>query len=531
MSIIWDRHKRRVFRLALQRVYPSYEELDLFIDEAIDENLADITGDKRLPIAINYLLRWAQGKTGKLDELFESFCDDHSEDEVIPLIKTAKSIVSEIDVAAQKVLGKQDWDSLFLCFNEGDFEGDFLELKRAFQAVGNLLVNPKFRNSIRSATPFGDPPTSVLEMRGKLEKWDSPDLAFWFVSGALKELSRSYPNGERDLTPLGNWKAQLSQKYELSEIADTEKTLSAGYLIVAVQETGRTRKGITEVILYPELHIDPFSMSEQVSSPDTIALLNQETMEPIKCKLSEVGTFLSRLLHRAEDKLAPYCGQVTLELFLKWPQIEEDTANWDAEDRDQNAFKFKYQRYLIRSLDRFVSFREKQALMSRLEQKWKALEESVTNQSPYEKFHVQDACPEPGQLLALLSNSTGLTLAAKLPEDKNHRKAVFSNIINSAVPIAVWAENTACPPQTIRETIEAVFAGSCFTRFDSVADYWMQSRGKLNNDEVACGLRALFDCPTRWPTSLPNTASDIAEAKSAQSSEIIAADEDLIVAP
>ena len=526
MSITWENNKRKAFKSALHQVYSNYGDLDIFVEDAIDEKLADITETTRVKTAIGYLLRWAASREGMLDRLFEAFCEENPRNSTIDIIK-GKPITSVSSCHQERKVKGEQWDSLFYYLNEGDFR----LLERAFQAVGNLLVNPKFKDAIRSETLFGNPPTSVLEMREKLKEWDSPELAVRFVSGALKELSRSYPNGERDLTPLGNWKAQLSQKYELSDIADIEKTVSAGYLIVAVQESGRTRKGITEVILYPELRIAPFPMSNQASSPDTITLLNQETMEPTKCKLSEVGTSLSRLLHRAEDKLAPYCGQVTLELFLKWPQIEEDTANWDAEDRDQNAFKFKYQRYLIRSLDRFVSFREKQALMSRLEQKWKALEESVTNQSPYEKFHVQDACPEPGQLLALLSNSTGLTLAAKLPEDKNHRKAVFSNIINSAVPIAVWAENTACPPQTIRETIEAVFAGSCFTRFDSVADYWMQSRGKLNNDEVACGLRALFDCPTRWPTSLPNTASDIAEAKSAQSSEIIAADEDLIVAP
>ncbi|MFK8184519.1 MAG: effector-associated domain EAD1-containing protein [Phormidesmis sp.] len=538
MSITWDRHKRKAFKSALHQVYPDYNQLDLFVYDAIDENLADITNDTRVEISIRYLLRWADGREGVLDELFEAFCEENPNNSNIAIIE-GKSITAVSTGSHPSKIAQQDWDRLFQSFNEGDK----LELSRAFKVVSKLLVNPKFQTSIRSLEPFEAVPQSVLTIRERLEKWDSPELSFCFACEALEQLRLSDSEGVRDLTPIAQWKDWISKTYQLADITDVEP-VTAGYLIVSVQETGRRRQQVKDVMLYPELHIlqqpseQPSEQSpEQVLSAvdgengEALFQLNQQTMTPVKCPLSEIGKALSKLLHKAEDKLLPYCERVTLELFLRWPQIEEDAANWDGEDRDQNDFKFKYQRYLIRSLDRFLKAKRNKALMPMLERNWQALEASVSRQLPYEKFHHHKTCPESGQLKALLSQKTGLTLAALLPEDEKARKAVFNNIIESAVPVAIWTANASCSSQQMLEKLEkGVLVGACLTNFDSVAECWMQSRAQQLDDELVGGLRVLFDCPTRWPTSLPNTASDAA-AQPAKASEIIAADDDLIVAP
>ncbi|MGC1306651.1 MAG: effector-associated domain EAD1-containing protein [Phormidesmis sp.] len=72
MSIDWTHQKRIIFKSALQRVYPDYEELELFVDDGIDENLANIADVKRLPLVIGDLVRWAK-TNNKLNELFEAF--------------------------------------------------------------------------------------------------------------------------------------------------------------------------------------------------------------------------------------------------------------------------------------------------------------------------------------------------------------------------------------------------------------------------------------------------------------------------
>ncbi|MFK8184517.1 MAG: effector-associated domain EAD1-containing protein [Phormidesmis sp.] len=91
----WNHDSRKAFRLALQRVYPSYEALALFVSESIDENLANIAGDKRLDLAVHALLQWALTKPGKLDELFEAFCAENPNSSDIPGIRNAIASLSD----------------------------------------------------------------------------------------------------------------------------------------------------------------------------------------------------------------------------------------------------------------------------------------------------------------------------------------------------------------------------------------------------------------------------------------------------
>ena len=113
----------------MQKAYPSYEELDLFVSEAVDENLADITGDRRLSIAVGSLLQWAQKKPGKLDKLFESFCEDHPNHPDIPLIGH-RTVASD-----SKSVGERPFSSFI-----ADFRDQLIQRKQ----IHDLSRNSEF---------------------------------------------------------------------------------------------------------------------------------------------------------------------------------------------------------------------------------------------------------------------------------------------------------------------------------------------------------------------------------------------------
>ncbi len=74
----WDNTRKKQFREALQDVYRSYGDLQIFVRDAIDRNLAEIVGQSGLTGAAFELLEWAQAK-GEIDRLYAAFCreNDH----------------------------------------------------------------------------------------------------------------------------------------------------------------------------------------------------------------------------------------------------------------------------------------------------------------------------------------------------------------------------------------------------------------------------------------------------------------------
>jgi hypothetical protein len=74
----WDNTRKKQFRAALQDVYRSYGDLQIFVRDAIDRNLAEIVGQSGLTGAAFELLEWSQAK-GEIDRLYAAFCreNDH----------------------------------------------------------------------------------------------------------------------------------------------------------------------------------------------------------------------------------------------------------------------------------------------------------------------------------------------------------------------------------------------------------------------------------------------------------------------
>lgn len=81
-GINWDNTKRKAFRLALQAVYPKKADLELFVAEELDENIAEIADDTTLNAMTHSLIKWARAK-GKLGKLFQAFCRENPNHPVI----------------------------------------------------------------------------------------------------------------------------------------------------------------------------------------------------------------------------------------------------------------------------------------------------------------------------------------------------------------------------------------------------------------------------------------------------------------
>lgn len=236
-----------------------------------------------------------------------------------------------------------------------------------------------------------------------------------------------------------------------------------------------------------------------------------------------MGQQLARLVHRAEDLLIPvHCEEVTLELFLAWPQLDEQISKWDAVDRRGNREQFRNRRYVVRSLDRFYAFESQPALKATLEKNWKLLHTCIQDKDPYHHFPLETRFSEAGQLRTRLNKKTGLKFIGQMPVELGDRKIMFDNIIDAAVPVALWIENTERSAADISREIEAIFQSASLTCFDTVADCLMQSRADTNN-HTARELRLLVDCPERWPESLPKPVS-----QSTQKNELFEDDESIV---
>lgn len=501
MSIDWnDRSKRKVFRQMLQRVYRNYDDLDLFVDEELDENLAAIAHDQNVETAVHALLKQMRSDN-RLNEVFDAFCRENPNASGIEELQMSPMVLAK----APDIEDKR-WDNLFDNFQTDDL----LDLERAFK----VAVQSALLDEFKGKQLFDIEVDSIATIRERLEHWDEPRLAVLFASQSIEEIARSNRRGNRNLAELEKWRDRMAQDYGVSLVSPEVASTQAGYLIVSLKDTGQVTKGEKEVMLFPELRVDDDSSESQ---------LLLAPMDKVKCKLSEVGRHLAELLHRAEDSLVPvHCDEVTLELFLAWPQIEEQTAQWNAVDRRGTSEKFKHRRYVVRSLDRHDAFERQPAFRSKLKKNWALLHTCIRDKDPYRHFPLETCFAESGQLRTRLSQKTGLKFIGMLPIAESDRKAMFYNIIDAAVPVALWIENTERPSADISAEIDAIFQSACLTCFDTVAECLMQGRANTSN-HTAHRLKVLVDCPDRWPKSLPKVIAN--GASQAQVFE----DEDLIV--
>jgi hypothetical protein len=158
---------------------------------------------------------------------------------------------------------------------------------------------------------------------------------------------------------------------------------------------------------------------------------------------------------------------------------------------------------MVRSLERLLE----KTTYNNLIQKWKLLADLERTGIAYKQFLEQKHSPKPGTLTALLNKSPGLKLLTELPADYEERQEILYDIINSAVPIALWlSEASDCTSDEILVVFNDLLKDSCLTNFSEIAQKCREKRAEPEN-KIIRHLRLLCDCPDRYPI-LPESTRD-----------------------
>ncbi len=483
MTIDWnDTDKCIAFRVALEAVYFDYDELDRFVTERLGENLANISEKTKMStVTFKLLYRWAKPDERKLAQLFAAFRAENPDHPVIatlqqPLLTRTSKLTAE------------DWETLF----EQVSPDDFADIRRAFLRALRQVFSADFLTGQAVPSPLHEPD----QIQAFLVRHDNPKLALRFVEFVIVELQRSDEESSRDLTALEAWRDRIAQKYNILVEAPEPSAPTArhGYLLVALKESGRKTQEGADVTVFVELRV----------TGELTPIAFDATS--VTCPFDQVARHVSRWIHKAEEALLPYeCGRVTLELFLPCVHLEENIAAWEVQNEQGLPIALGGQRgFVVRSLERVLN----RTTQTVLKQKWRLLENCVGVNNVYDRFHLQEACPVPGTLLTFLEDSLGLRLVAKLPSDREQRKALLYDIINSAVPIALWStEFDQFSAAELKTQVDHLLSASQLTNFADLATQWRRKRAQ-NENGVIKNIRLLCDCPDRWPTLPDSTRTE-----------------------
>lgn len=490
-----DNKNRKVFRQALQAVYPNDSALEIFVDEELNENLAAVAGGDNLQVTAHGLVKWARAK-GQLDNVYNAFKAENPTHPVIEELEREDTF----QVQQESHLSPDDWQSLFDQF----VADDLADLRRSFLFAFREVMHIDFKLAQRNAPP---PLTDRAQIRELLEDYDrgkeGPELAVRFVEFAINELQRSDKEQIRDLKRLQDWRNRIAQKFQVKELPAVKQTVAYAYLLITLEQYGK------DVIAYPELRI---------TDRESKILFDAQPMEP--CSINQVIDSIIQWINLAEA--TPEVSQcqdreVILELFLRNQHIVDNVVpNWKVAINDEKVSLSCHRRYLIRSADRISDYQ----LQSMLTEAWAKLQGCVS-QDVCEQFHTQRECPQQGAILTrYLKNKKppGLKFLAQLPPDLAKRRSVLGGMINAPVPIVLWS---AASTEAVAREFESAFdtfLKSCDppTNFVNVATQWNNHciNHETNSEKH---IKLLCDCPDRWP-QLP----DIKHQKTTEDEDSIA---------
>ena len=471
--IDWQPKKREAFQEALEKVYPDYADLKMFVDYSLGESLAAIAPNENLSKVTYELLKWFDSRQ-RLDEVYAEFKRKHPNHHVI------KELEQQLLVSRTYNLTQDDWDDLFRLF----LPNDLADLQRAFRQGFEEAQGTTFQK----VRPDYPPLVELTRIRKLLEMYNFGDegrvLAVRFAESAIAEFQRSNEGNVRDLTALEQWRDRISQQYNVPPKSSEPVTPTAchAYLLIALEEIG------ADVNVYPELHItgreNPIGFGAQ----------------PITCSFDAVAAQISEWIRQSEAALAvEICDDktVTLEVFLPNKHLEEDIAtDWKVKDEWEDESELgEYRRLLVRSTGRI----QKPQFQNDLAQAWQLLDQDVKAGNGCSRFHHQDVCPKRGKLPGLLRdhNATGLKLTAKLPADPDERKDILKDITKAAIPIALWSSEIIETDANILKTKFDNLLRQChLTNFADLAKQWRMLR---RESESAKHIRLLCDRPDRLP--------------------------------
>ena len=406
---------------------------------------------------------------------------------ILKEIETVDQEIEELQhplIRQSSKLEEGDWETLFEYF----LPDDFADMKRAFLRGFKQVFGHDFQQVVPGHPLLNE----QAQIQNLLADYDNPELAVRFVEFVIVELQRSSEGNNRDLTALQQWRDRIAQNHNISIEAPQPITSTnrQAYLLVALKESGRqTQKDGSFVKVFAELHVTGEATPIEFEAA------------AVTCSLNEVAEHLSVLIRKAEEALISYeCCEVTLELFLPCIHLEEDVADWRVKNEQNRPRPLgKHRRFLVRSLDRA----EEPKMQSNLKSKWQLLKKCVEAKTVCEQFHLQENCPDLGDLEALLDEKPGLWLLAELPDDREQRIDILYDIINSAVPIALWSSKfDSCTATELKTQVHNLLIESQLTNFADLAQKWRIQRINPENAAIK-NIKLLCDCPDRWPR-LPN---------------------------
>lgn len=478
-----DNTKRKAFREALQEAYPNPDDLDMFVDEELNENLAAVAGGSTLQVTSYSLVKWARAK-GRLDDVFAAFKQENPNHLVIAILERQDT------VTCQSNLSSDDWDELFARF----IPDDLADLCRAFKRGFKEVLKIEFRRVRPKHTAFMD----LLQIREALEHYDAgpdgPIFAVRFAEHAIAELQRSDDHGNRDLSALQTWCDRIAAQFNVppaSLPAEPAPTRHA-YLLVTLEEHG------SDVNVYPELRV--------TGSDKPIGF----GARPATCSVDKVTEQISAWIEQAEAVMEADNyddDEVTLELFLSWTLLDTNIIDtWRVQDKWGKEIPLDiHRRFLIRSSDRIRN----RKIQSALQRRWQILETCVQSNTACAQFHLQTTCLPEGRLLALLKggNAPGLKFVAQLPSEPEKRASLLQEMIDAAIPIALWSSGEVSDSNKLAAEFDALLRESHLTNFAALANQWRNRRSDQATAESTKPIRLLCDRPDRRP-QLPDPDQD-----------------------
>ncbi|MDY6941106.1 MAG: hypothetical protein SWY16_26040 [Cyanobacteriota bacterium] len=489
----WTNDAKKEFRELLISIYQNIGELEMFVADSIDKNLANITQASKLDKCAFDIIQRLE-KSGELDDFFNYFFEKNKDNQTYGRrIKSLQSKISKLVQYKTKILS-QDWESLFTILNENDLHIIAQSCKAAFKDC--------FKLELKEIYPDCPKLDSLPHVRQVLEKYDKPELAVAFANRAIGLIAK-LEGDARDTSAIADWREQIAQIHAVDPkigIPVHSQQIDA-YLLVALRRQGGSIHLLAELHRTGEKYGQPIDLDPNnrwfscTFSDDGDVEISQTIAEP-----------LSRLIEEAELRSDKEITSFTLEFFLPPEYLDLRVHEWEIIDGFDKRTKLgEYCPFIVRSLERAMNPR----WLQNFNRSWMSWSQNISASQTIARhcIDVRDSTCEELSSGNVLINKIGVKLAAGLPEDRERRNSIFWMLIKSHVPVTFWIDRAECCGERVIQQVIQDFNG--FLTTSSLNNFSLLAREiqkKRIPGKATYHLGMLCDCPERIPTlpSQPN---------------------------
>lgn len=358
--------------------------------------------------------------------------------------------------------------------------------------VGKAFVSAFEDSFKRSYTEvYKTIPSSFNIMRETLCRLNDPKLVASFVERARVRIQREDKSSDLP-EQIVRWRDRFLTQHNLTltDIQPKEDSEQPGYLLVSLEpHTKVDRKGA---------YVNVFAEVQRAGKrPIPIA---SET-----CALSEMGAYLHKAIAQAKAAIA---DSVTLEIFMPRVHLEYEIASWKPSETNDKAAEeaarlLRRQPYIIRSFERA----KKVEYQKQVKKKWNEILTCIEKGNGCQRFHPQAETFDRDDLYDDIDEAAGLFLSAELSADSAERQGVLSDIVEAAIPFALWFSSAQeSTPEQRQAAFNSLLQTEYMSDFATLSKKWRRYRRK-HKEKPERHLKLLCDCPDRWP-SLPNQDED-----------------------